>query len=113
MIDFQPDIRECKPIIKQDPTVLCVFHANTHVCVCFFYRRKGERTNRYEFKFRTTESNGLILWLGRGRTLAGDFLAIALVNGYAELSFNLGRQHNFVVIRSKVKFHMHVCMFDY
>jgi coxsackievirus/adenovirus receptor len=65
-------------------------------------RRKGERTNRYEFKFRTTESNGLILWLGRGRTLAGDCLAIALVNGYAELSFNLGRQHNFVVIRSKV-----------
>jgi len=73
-----------------------------YMCVCLFYRRKGERTNRYEFKFRTTESNGLILWLGRGRTLAGDFLAIALVNGYAELSFNLGRQHNFVVIRSKV-----------
>ncbi|XP_033609084.1 agrin isoform X4 [Cryptotermes secundus] len=64
--------------------------------------KKGERTNRYEFKFRTTESNGLILWLGKGRTLSGDFLAIALVNGYAELSFNLGRQHSFLAIRSKV-----------
>jgi hypothetical protein len=66
------------------------------------YRRKGERANRYEFRFRTTESNGLILWLGRGRSLAGDFLAIAVVNGYAELSFNLGRQHSLLAIRSKV-----------
>jgi hypothetical protein len=87
--------------------MMVVFDAYIHkayiyICVCVFYRRKGERTNRYEFRFRTTESNGLILWLGRGRTLAGDFLAIALVNGYAELSFNLGRQNNFVVIRSKV-----------
>jgi hypothetical protein len=67
-----------------------------------FYRKKGERTNRYEFKFRTTESNGLILWLGKGKTLSGDFLAIAMVNGYAELSYNLGRQHSFLAIRSKV-----------
>jgi hypothetical protein len=67
-----------------------------------FYRKKGERTNRYEFKFRTTEPNGLILWLGKGKTLSGDFIAIAMVNGYAELSYNLGRQHSFLAIRSKV-----------
>jgi hypothetical protein len=32
---LQQNIRESNPVIKQDPTVLCVFHADTHVCVCF------------------------------------------------------------------------------
>ncbi|XP_059489147.1 agrin-like isoform X3 [Neocloeon triangulifer] len=66
-------------------------------------QRKGERNNRYELKVRTQEDNGLLLWTNRGNTLKDDFLAIAVINGYPEISFNLGRQKNLLAIRSRVK----------
>ncbi|XP_059489146.1 agrin-like isoform X2 [Neocloeon triangulifer] len=69
----------------------------------FDKRRKGERNNRYELKVRTQEDNGLLLWTNRGNTLKDDFLAIAVINGYPEISFNLGRQKNLLAIRSRVK----------
>ncbi|CAG2059467.1 unnamed protein product [Timema podura] len=64
--------------------------------------RKGERINRYEIIFRTMEANGLLLWMNKGRTLKGNYIAIAIVNGYIEFSFNLGKQHTFLQMRSKV-----------
>nr|CAD7395884.1 unnamed protein product [Timema cristinae] len=64
--------------------------------------RKGERINRYEIIFRTIEANGLLLWMNKGRTLKGNYIAIAIVNGYIEFSFNLGKQHTFLQMRSKV-----------
>ncbi|XP_067005728.2 agrin-like [Anabrus simplex] len=68
----------------------------------FDNRRKSERTNRYEITFRTSEPNGLLLWINKGKTLQSDYLAIAMVNGYLEFSFNLGKQRNFLVSKSKV-----------
>ncbi|KAK7792852.1 hypothetical protein R5R35_009634 [Gryllus longicercus] len=71
--------------------------------VDFFNKgRKGERTNRYEITFRTLEPNGLLLWLNKGKTLQSDYLSIAIVNGYLELSFNLGKQQNLLLAKSKV-----------
>ncbi|KAG8224568.1 hypothetical protein J437_LFUL003087 [Ladona fulva] len=43
------------------------------------------------------------MWTNKGNTLQGDFFAIALVNGYPQLSFNLGRQKTLLMIRSKVR----------
>ncbi|XP_059489125.1 agrin-like [Neocloeon triangulifer] len=64
--------------------------------------RKVEKTNRYELKLRTTEEDGLLLWISKGNSLANDYLAIAIVHGYPELSFNLGRQRNILTVKSKV-----------
>ena len=51
---------------------------------------------------RTTVRNGLVLWMNQGPTLQGDFLAIAVIDGKAELSFNLGKKTKPVRIKSKV-----------
>ncbi|KAF4521048.1 hypothetical protein B566_EDAN008120 [Ephemera danica] len=69
----------------------------------FDKRRKGERNNRFELTIRSTESNGLLLWINKGNTLKGDYFAIAIVNGYPEVIFNLGRQKSILAIRSKVR----------
>ncbi|XP_046396911.1 agrin-like [Ischnura elegans] len=68
--------------------------------------RRGERRNHFLIRFRVPPGdpgNGLLLWTNKGNTLQGDFFAIAIVNGYPQLSFNLGRQKNLLTIRSKVR----------
>lgn len=52
---------------------------------------------------RTTVRNGLVLWMNQGPTLQGDFLAIAVIDGKAELSFNLGKKTKPVRIKSKMR----------
>ncbi|CAB3365946.1 Hypothetical predicted protein [Cloeon dipterum] len=69
----------------------------------FDERKKGERNNRYELKVRTQELNGLLLWTNKGNTLKDDYMAIAVVNGFPELSFNLGRQKSPLLIQSKMR----------
>ena len=69
----------------------------------FRCRTKSQRSNRYELRFKTTNSeNGLILWLSRGHSLQADYLALALVHSHLELSFNLGKQTAFLTSRSAV-----------
>jgi len=63
---------------------------------------KSQRTNRFEFRFRTDAENGLILWLSRGHSLQADYFAVALVHSRLELSFNLGKQSSFLSARSTV-----------
>lgn len=58
--------------------------------------------NRYELSLRTKEENGLLLWTNKGKSLLGNFLAVAVVEGFPELSFNLGKQEDLVTVRSKV-----------
>lgn len=52
--------------------------------------------------FRTASQGGLLLWAGKGRTLHADYLAVAVVQGYPQLSFNLGSQRGLLTIQSKV-----------
>lgn len=65
-------------------------------------RRRGEKRNKFIMNIRTTVRNGLVLWMNQGPTLQGDFLAIAVIDGKAELSFNLGKKTKPVRIKSKV-----------
>ena len=71
----------------------------TKVVIC---RRRGEKRNKFIMNIRTTVRNGLVLWMNQGPTLQGDFLAIAVIDGKAELSFNLGKKTKPVRIKSKV-----------
>lgn len=63
---------------------------------------KGQRSNRFEVRFRTSSDNGLILWLSRGHSLQADYLSLAIVHSRLELSFNLGKQSTFLTARSMV-----------
>ncbi|XP_065165658.1 agrin-like isoform X4 [Atheta coriaria] len=65
--------------------------------------RKGERGNRYEIKLRTFVADGLILWRSKNMSLKNDYLSVAIINGYPEFSYNLGKQKTFWAIRSETK----------
>lgn len=50
------------------------------------------------------ESNGLLLWLKRGKNPQGNFVAVAINNGFPELNMKLGRHIPLLTIRSQVRF---------
>ena len=55
-------------------------------------KQYGQKKNRYEVRFNTVVDAGLILLQHKTGDVQGDYLAIALVNGYVEVSYNLGKQ---------------------
>nr|XP_022901915.1 agrin-like isoform X3 [Onthophagus taurus] len=63
--------------------------------------KKEERGNRYELTIRTFVSDGLLLWRSKTKSLKEDYFSIAIVNGHPEVSFNLGKQKDFWVVRAK------------
>ncbi|XP_018333493.1 agrin isoform X1 [Agrilus planipennis] len=63
--------------------------------------KKAERGNKYIFKLRTFASDGLLLWRSKTRSIQEDYFSVAIVNGYPELSYNLGKQKAFWAIRTK------------
>ncbi|XP_031335468.1 agrin-like isoform X3 [Photinus pyralis] len=68
-----------------------------------FIGRKGERGNRYEFRLRTSVSDGLLLWRSKSRSITEDYFTVAIVDGYPEMSYNLGKQNVFWAIRAKTR----------
>lgn len=54
-------------------------------------------------KIRTFESDGLMLWRSQTKSIKEDYFSIAIVDGYPELSYNLGKQKDFWAIRSKIR----------
>ncbi|XP_076369747.1 agrin-like [Tachypleus tridentatus] len=64
---------------------------------------RGQRENSFRIKFRTVEKHGLLLWLNKGATTHGDYLALAVGNGLLEFSFNLGKQRHLLIIRSLIR----------
>ncbi|VDI67121.1 agrin [Mytilus galloprovincialis] len=64
----------------------------------------AQRSNKYFIKFRTLKSNGLILYQNGKSNVLGDYLAIAIVRGRVEFSYNLGKQSekDLHIIRSSV-----------
>ena len=67
-----------------------------------YFSRRGEKRNKFIVNIRTTTRNGLLIWMNQGPTLQGDFLAVAVIDGKVELSFNLGKQTKPVRIISDV-----------
>ncbi|KAK6622158.1 hypothetical protein RUM44_001965 [Polyplax serrata] len=64
--------------------------------------KKEEHMNHYEIVMKTSSLNGLLLWLGKSKSPKTDFIAVALVNGFPQLSYKLGRQNETLHITSKV-----------
>ncbi|XP_032824188.2 agrin-like isoform X2 [Petromyzon marinus] len=50
---------------------------------------KAQKSNYFEMSVRTDATQGLILWVGKG-TERADYLAIAIVNGYIQMTYDLG-----------------------
>ncbi|XP_054266356.1 agrin-like [Macrosteles quadrilineatus] len=69
----------------------------------FFDEYRNKRRNHFEVSLRTVDSNGLLLWLKRGKNPQGNFVAVAITDGYAELSLKLGRHIPLLNIRSKIQ----------
>ncbi|XP_035231960.1 agrin-like [Stegodyphus dumicola] len=65
-----------------------------------FYSVEGQRESNIEVTFRTSHHKGLLLWTNKGATIRGDYLALAITKGYAQLSFNLGKQTEPLLITS-------------
>ncbi|XP_071945465.1 agrin-like isoform X3 [Antedon mediterranea] len=53
-------------------------------------RVKAARSSQIELDVRTVNKSGVILWNGQDNGKSGDFLAIAIINGLPEFSYNLG-----------------------
>lgn len=75
-----------------------------------FYRHRNKRRTKFEVSLRTAESNGLLLWLKRGKNPQGNFVAVAINNGFPELNMKLGRHIPLLTIRSQVRFKFKYCV---
>ncbi|KAG8193217.1 hypothetical protein JTE90_005564 [Oedothorax gibbosus] len=64
---------------------------------------KHSKENYITITFRTLQEYGLLLWMNKGPSVRGDYLALAVVKGRVELSFNLGKETSFLAMRSTVK----------
>ena len=56
-----------------------------------------------EISLKTYSKSGLIMWSHKGLTLKSDYMAVALVDGFVELSYNLGKQKDLFFLRSNVR----------
>ncbi|KAH9416857.1 hypothetical protein DERP_011972 [Dermatophagoides pteronyssinus] len=59
--------------------------------------------NLIELKLRTKNEDGLIFWLSNDSNTISDYIALILIDGYLEFSFNLGLRSNYLSIRSTIK----------
>ena len=81
-----------------------VFDAFKLHSLFLYFSRRGEKHNKFTVQLRTTAPNGLLLWSNQhGANLQGDFLAVALVDGFPQLSFNLGKKQRTTTVVGKVR----------
>ena len=60
---------------------------------------KALQSNHFELSLRTEATQGLVLWSGKA-TERADYIALAIVDGHLQLTYDLGSQP--VVLRSTV-----------
>ncbi|XP_034935622.1 agrin-like isoform X2 [Chelonus insularis] len=61
-------------------------------------RRKGQQSNKFELSLRTTNLDGMIAWIGRGKI---EYLTLSLHEGYVVLTYK-GRNDQ-ITLRSREK----------
>lgn len=57
--------------------------------MAIFFRVKSRKRDHYEFEFKTTSSEGLLLYNGKA-SRHGDYIAIAIDRGQLHLAYDLG-----------------------
>uniref|UniRef100_A0A8C2YQ92 Agrin n=1 Tax=Chinchilla lanigera TaxID=34839 RepID=A0A8C2YQ92_CHILA len=69
-------------------------------CLPTPFPAKALQSNHFELSLRTEATQGLVLWSGKA-TERADYVALAIVDGHLQLSYDLGSQP--VVLRSTVR----------
>lgn len=75
----------------------------TYVYSSLFFSLAHGTENHIAITFRTSQSDGLILWMNKGTNKRGDYLAIVIENGYVQLSYDLGNETQLLSLRSHNK----------
>ena len=63
----------------------------------------GQKETLILISVRTHARSGLILWTNKGSSLKSDYLAVAVVDGFVELSYNLGKQKELFFVRGNTR----------
>ena len=86
----------------QQITYKCTLYNHVHAAARCVFRQRSETTNKIEVRFRSSAENGLLLLVHKSPTIEGDYLAMALVDGAVQVSYNLGKQtpDNLHILRS-------------
>ncbi|NXC21083.1 EYS protein, partial [Corythaeola cristata] len=66
-----------------------------------YYGKRDLRYSRISLNFTTSQTEGLIVWMGKGEDEDNDFLAIGLANGTLKVVVNLGERISVPLIQSK------------
>ncbi|KFQ79855.1 Protein eyes shut, partial [Phoenicopterus ruber ruber] len=66
-----------------------------------YYGKRDLQHSRISFNFTTNQTEGLIVWMGKGEDEDNDFLAIGLANRTLKVVINLGERISVPLIHSK------------
>uniref|UniRef100_A0A8C4VIW7 Laminin G domain-containing protein n=1 Tax=Falco tinnunculus TaxID=100819 RepID=A0A8C4VIW7_FALTI len=66
-----------------------------------YYGKRDLQHSRISLNFTTNQTEGLIVWMGKGEDEDNDFLAIGLANGRLKVVINLGERISVPLIHSK------------
>ncbi|GFW86511.1 hypothetical protein TNCV_4332951 [Trichonephila clavipes] len=95
--------KRCEKRIRKKDFLRAISFNGTTVFNFPYINMKGSKrrkSNRFQVRFRTTGSSGLLFWTNKRSALKSDYLAAAIVDGYPELSFILRKQRNIWSVRS-------------
>ncbi|NWU93940.1 EYS protein, partial [Upupa epops] len=66
-----------------------------------YYAARDLQHSRISLNFTTNQTEGLVLWMGKGEDEDNDFLAIGLTNGTLKVVINLGERISVPLIHSE------------
>ncbi|XP_076451600.1 agrin-like isoform X2 [Babylonia areolata] len=98
------NVNKDQPVKFEGNTFLNYPSEVTRTLVSGREKQPAQRSNEITVRFKTSEPSGMILFQNKGESVRGDYLALAVVRGRVELSYNLGAQdeEKLHVLRSKV-----------
>ena len=71
-----------------------------------YFRRKGQQSNKFELRLRTTHPDGLIAWIGRGKV---EHLILSLHGGQVLLTYKSKNEQ--ISLRSRVRISISILSF--
>ncbi|KAJ7408903.1 protein eyes shut [Willisornis vidua] len=66
-----------------------------------YYRKRDLQYSRISLNFTTSQTEGLIVWMGKSEDEDNDFLAIGIANGTLKVVINLGERISVPLMHSK------------
>ena len=75
----------------------------TILLLLFIFIISFSQQNMFEISLRTKSENGLIMWTSKNDQITADYLALIIVDGFIEFSFDLGKQTHYLALRSSFR----------